>query len=107
MNGAQEAASYVQTRWSVRPQVALILGTGLGKLADEIEAELELPYEQIPHFPKSTVTGHAGKLVCGRLNGVPVLAMSGRCHLYEGYSSEEITLPVRIMHALGATSNRL
>ena len=75
---------------------------GLGGLAAEIDVEAELPYEQIPHFPRTTVASHAGRLLCGRLSGVPVVAMEGRFHAYEGYSYQQLTFPVRVMHALGA-----
>jgi purine-nucleoside phosphorylase len=97
----QEAAKSIQTRWSGRPQIGIILGTGLGGLAEDIEAEARLPYESIPHFPQSTVQSHAGRFVCGGLAGKSVVAMEGRFHFYEGYSLQQITLPVRVMKALG------
>jgi purine-nucleoside phosphorylase len=97
----QEAKKAIQARWPGRPQVGIILGTGLGGLAEDIEAEARLPYEQIPHFPQSTVESHAGRFVCGRLAGKTVVAMEGRFHFYEGYSLKQITLPVRVMKALG------
>src|SRR5438128_2648522 len=97
----QEAARAVQTRWEGRPQVGIILGTGLGGLAEEIAAEANIPYEDLPHFPRPTVLSHAGRLVCGRLAGKSVVAMEGRFHAYEGYSLQQITLPVRVMKALG------
>jgi purine-nucleoside phosphorylase len=78
------------------------MGTGLGGFVDEIEVEAAIDYEEIPHFLRSTATSHRGRLVCGRLQGLPVLAMEGRFHLYEGYSLKQITLPVRVMKALGA-----
>jgi purine-nucleoside phosphorylase len=84
-----------------KPRVGIILGTGLGGLAEEIEADLTLPYEDIPHFPHSTVESHAGRLVGGKLGGKQVLAMEGRFHFYEGYSLKQITFPVRVMKALG------
>jgi purine-nucleoside phosphorylase len=80
----------------------MILGTGLGGLTDKIEAEAKIPYEQIPHFPVSTAPSHKGQLVCGNLNGVPVVVLEGRFHYYEGYSLREVTFPVRVMKALGA-----
>ena len=83
------------------PSIGIILGTGLGRLADVIEAQQTLPYGEIPHFPTSTVESHDGRLLIGRLDGVPVLAMQGRFHLYEGYSAHEITFPVRVMGLLG------
>jgi purine-nucleoside phosphorylase len=83
------------------PAVALILGTGLGQLADEIEAACVLPYDAIPHFPQSTVESHHGQLIAGRLGGVPVLALQGRFHLYEGYTAQQVTFPVRVLGTLG------
>jgi purine-nucleoside phosphorylase len=97
----QEAKRAVQAKWPGQPRVGIILGTGLGGLAEDIAAEVALPYQAIPHFPHSTAPTHAGRLVCGRLAGKPVLAMEGRFHFYEGYSLKEITLPVRVMRALG------
>jgi purine-nucleoside phosphorylase len=97
----QEAAAAVRAKWSVTPRVGIILGTGLGGLVSEIETEASLAYEAIPHFPTSTVVTHAGRLVCGRLAGKSVVAMEGRFHFYEGYSLQQITLPVRVMKALG------
>ncbi|MBW8883875.1 MAG: purine-nucleoside phosphorylase, partial [Planctomycetia bacterium] len=84
------------------PHAGIILGTGLGSLVKEIKEEASLEYEQIPHFPRSTAIGHRGRLVCGQLAGLPVLAMEGRFHMYEGYPLDQITLPVRVMKALGA-----
>jgi len=84
------------------PKVGIILGTGLGGLVDDIEVEATIDYADIPHFPASTATSHAGRLVCGKIAGVPVLAMEGRFHMYEGYPLKQITLPVRIFKALGA-----
>jgi purine-nucleoside phosphorylase len=98
----EEAARTVRARGTIRPRVALILGSGLGDLADEIDAPVAVPYTQIPHFPRSTVPGHAGTLVLGTLHGTPVAAMRGRVHFYEGYSLREITFPVRVMRRLGA-----
>ncbi len=79
----------------------MILGTGLGGLAEQIGDQTTIPYEKIPHFPHSTVMSHAGQLVCGHLQGVPLIAMEGRFHYYEGYSMQEVTFPVRVMKALG------
>src|SRR5262245_37626150 len=93
----QEATQAVRTRWSGTPLVGIVLGTGLGALAREIEAEATIPYPEIPHFPRSTVESHKGQLVCGELAGRPVVAMEGRFHLYEGYSAAQVTFPIRVM----------
>lgn len=97
-----EAASFVRQRWTTIPRSGLILGTGLGGLAEQIAQKTVIPYAEIPHFPTSTVQSHAGQLVCGDLCGVPILAMEGRFHFYEGYSMQQVTFPVRVMKALGA-----
>jgi purine-nucleoside phosphorylase len=97
----QEAAAAVRARWAGKPRVGIILGTGLGGLVEEIRSEAAIAYEDIPYFPTSTVVTHAGRLVCGQLAGKTVVAMEGRFHFYEGYSLEQITLPVRVMKALG------
>jgi purine-nucleoside phosphorylase len=108
MNGLferiEEAQHLVEKVWSGKPTVGIILGTGLGSLSKEIEADVSLPYGEIPHFPISTVESHAGRLVCGALAGVSVVAMEGRFHLYEGYSPQEITFPVRLMKAMGCST---
>ncbi len=96
-----EAADYVETRSPRHADVGIILGTGLGMLADEIDAEVVIEYGDIPHFPVSTVESHRGRLIFGRLSGVPVVAMQGRFHLYEGYSAREATIPVRVLAKLG------
>ena len=96
------AAAAVRTRWSKQPRVGIVLGTGLGGFAAEIKSEAVIPYEEIPHFPESTVMTHAGQLVCGSLGGKSVVAMEGRFHYYEGYSMQQITFPVRVMRELGA-----
>jgi len=98
----EEAAAAVRGRWSGRPHAGIILGTGLGHLAEEIAAEAVIPYEDLPHFPRSTAVSHKGQLVCGSLAGRSVVAMEGRFHAYEGYTLEQITFPVRVMKALGA-----
>jgi purine-nucleoside phosphorylase len=98
----QEAATAIREKWLGRPHAGIILGTGLGGLAEEIEIEAEFDYAAIPHFPRSTAISHRGRLLCGKLEGVPVVAMEGRLHMYEGYSLQQVTLPVRIMKALGA-----
>lgn len=97
----EEARAAIAARTDVKPKVGLILGSGLGSLADEIEGSSQIPYEEIPHFSVSTVEGHAGRLVLGTLSGAPVAAMQGRVHYYEGYSMQQITFPVRVMKALG------
>lgn len=96
-----ETLAYIQKQTQLKPRVGIILGTGLGRLAEEIVAEKLLPYNFIPHFPLSTVESHFGKLILGHLDGVPVVAMQGRMHYYEGYSMSQITYPVRIMKLLG------
>ncbi len=98
----EEAAAAIRQRWKATPRVGIILGTGIGSLAEEVEAEATLEYQEIPHFLRSTATGHRGRLVCGRLAGVPVMAMEGRFHAYEGHDLKQITLPVRVMKAMGA-----
>jgi purine-nucleoside phosphorylase len=98
----EAAAAAIKKVWSETPHAGVILGTGLGQVAEQIDVEATLDYETIPHFLKSTATGHRGRLVCGRLKGVPVLAMEGRFHQYEGYPLKQITLPVRVMKRLGA-----
>jgi purine-nucleoside phosphorylase len=97
----QEASRAVRAKWSGQPRVGIILGTGLGGLVEEIDTETVLAYGDIPHFPVSTAPTHAGRLVCGQLAGKTVVAMEGRFHFYEGYSLQQITLPVRVMKALG------
>ena len=98
----EQAVSFIRRKTSFEPEVAIILGSGLGGLTDEIEEESTIPYHAIPHFPESTVAGHKGQLVFGRLNGVRVVTMAGRFHYYEGYSLRQVTFPVRVMKALGA-----
>jgi len=97
----KEAAAYIARRLTVQPKAGLILGSGLGVLADEIEQAIHIPYEEIPHFPKSTVAGHEGRLVAGLLNGTPVVAMQGRFHYYEGYAMSVVTYPIYVMKQLG------
>ena len=97
----QDAKRTIQSRWPGQPRVGIILGTGLGGLADEISDAVKIPYQDIPHFPASTVESHAGRLVCGNLGGKAVMAMEGRFHLYEGYTLKQITFPVRVMKAMG------
>ena len=98
----EQAAETIAKRWSKTPKAGIILGTGLGSLVDKIDVEASLEYGEIPNFPESTATSHRGRLVCGLLNGLPVMAMEGRFHLYEGYPLKQITLPVRVMKRMGA-----
>lgn len=98
----ETAVAAIRAVWPGQPQAGIILGTGLGGLVKQIAVEATLDYDEIPHFPRSTTPAHRGRLVCGTLQGLPVLAMEGRFHRYEGYSLKEITLPVRVMKALGA-----
>ncbi len=102
VDNVDEAVAVVHGRSGVQPRVGVILGTGLGGLAAEIEVETEISYEDLPNFPLPTVESHSGKLILGTLDGVPVIAMQGRFHLYEGYSLQEVTFPVRVMGSLGA-----
>jgi purine-nucleoside phosphorylase len=97
----QEATRAIRAAWQGQPAAGIILGTGLGGLVEEIQAEAVFPYGDIPHFPVSTAPGHKGQLVCGKLAGKTVVAMEGRFHYYEGYTPQQITLPVRVMKALG------
>jgi len=97
-----EAAAAIRSHWNHVPKAGIILGTGLGSVVDQIEVQATIDYEDIPHFPKSTAISHRGRLVCGLLGGLPVMAMEGRFHQYEGYSLKQVTLPVRIIKAMGA-----
>ena len=98
----EAAAAAVRARFGSQPDVAIILGTGLGALARQIEMVVAIDYADIPHFPLSTVESHAGRMLCGRLGGRIVVAMQGRFHRYEGYSLQQVTFPVRVLRALGA-----
>ena len=97
----QETAAYLRGKMHTHPETAIILGTGLGSLADEITEKYEIKYEEIPNFPVSTVEGHSGKLIFGKLGNKDIMAMQGRFHYYEGYSMKEVTFPVRVMRELG------
>ena len=99
----QEAVATVKQHWPGKPSVGIILGTGLGGLAEDVKREATIPYETIPHFPRSTVMSHAGQLLCGQIGGQAIVAMEGRFHFYEGYSLKQITFPVRVLKALGCT----
>jgi purine-nucleoside phosphorylase len=100
----RETALWLKQRMTTAPTTAVILGTGLGQLASEINDTYEFPYEAIPNFPASTVEGHSGKLIFGKLGGIDIMAMQGRFHFYEGYSMKEVTFPVRVMYELGIKS---
>jgi len=98
----QQTASHLLGRTTTRPRAGIILGSGLGGLVDFVDAEVSIPYADVPGFPQSTVHGHAGKLVFGKIGEVPVVMMAGRFHYYEGYPMDTVTFPVRVMRALGA-----
>ncbi|MFH0985743.1 MAG: purine-nucleoside phosphorylase [Candidatus Omnitrophota bacterium] len=102
MEQIEKCLGYIQKRTSFKPEVALILGTGLGNLAKRIKAEKIFKYEELPFFPKTTVQSHSGQLILGELGGKKVAAMEGRFHFYEGYSLSEVTFPVRVLRQLGA-----
>ncbi len=96
-----ESADLIRTRWQDKPRVGIVLGSGLGAVGNAIELEAAINYGDVPNFLKSTAVGHQGRLLCGKLAGVPVVAMQGRFHCYEGYSAERATLPIRVMNELG------
>lgn len=98
----QQSVSFIEQRWGKKPAAGIVLGTGLGSFVERMEVDTAIEYGDIPNFLKSTATSHRGRLVCGSCNGLPVVAMEGRFHLYEGYPLKEITLPIRVMKALGA-----
>jgi purine-nucleoside phosphorylase len=102
MTDWQQSLEFLRTRLKHEPRIMLVLGSGLGSLGDEIEDALRIPFDQIPGFHASTVEGHKGQLVAGKLEGVDCIAMQGRFHLYEGHSATTAALPIRVMHALGA-----
>ena len=97
----QETAEFLKSKMRTSPETAIILGTGLGSLVNEITEKYEIEYKDIPNFPLSTVEGHSGKLIFGKLGGKEIMAMQGRFHFYEGYSMKEVTFPVRVMRELG------
>ena len=101
MEKIKQATAYIQSKSSIVPEVGIILGTGLGGLVDEVKIVNELPYDQIPHFPVSTVESHHGRLLLGELQGKKVVVMQGRFHYYEGYTMQQVTFPVRVMKMLG------
>lgn len=96
-----EAVKFIRTKTDITPRIGIILGTGLGGLAKAVKREVEIPYDQIPHFPVSTVESHAGRLLFGTVSGKQVVAMEGRFHYYEGYTLKQVTFPIRVMKALG------
>ncbi len=98
---AETAAQHVLQRTPLRPRIALVLGSGLGAFADSLSDAARIPYAEIPAFPKSTAIGHAGQLVIGNAGGIPVAAMQGRVHLYEGYSPQEVAFPIRVFARMG------
>lgn len=98
----QESLTFIKSKWDTAPKAGIILGTGLGPLVNNIDVQASIDYADIPNFPRSTAISHKGRLVCGTLDGLPVVAMEGRIHMYEGYPLKEITLPIRVMHAMGA-----
>ncbi len=97
-----QTKAFLQTKTSIKPSVGIVLGSGLGSLAENLEDAVSIPYATIPNFPKSTVEGHAGELIFGKLGNKEVVMMAGRFHYYEGYDMKEITFPIRLMKALGA-----
>ena len=96
-----EAVQFIQSKYSISPSVGIVLGSGLGSFANEIDVECEIPYQDIPHFPVSTVEGHSGRLIFGNLSGKKVVAMAGRFHYYEGYTTREVVFPIRVLKFLG------
>src|SRR6476661_2792391 len=98
---AEAAANFIFSKTTLRPKIALVLGSGLGAFADEFGSATKIPYAEIPHFPKSTAIGHAGKLVIGMVGDIPVAGMQGRVHLYEGYSAKDVAFPIRVFSRMG------
>ena len=101
LKAIQQTADWIRQHTAMRPATAIVLGTGLGRLSEEIEVVDAFPYNEIPNFPVSTVEGHSGRLIFGRLGGKDVMALQGRFHFYEGYDMKQVTFPVRVMHELG------
>ncbi len=97
----QQAAAAIRQHWPGRPRAGIVLGTGLSDVAGHLDAAVRLDYHALPHFPRSTAPGHCGQWVCGTLSGIEVVVMDGRCHLYEGYTADQVAFGVRAMHALG------
>ena len=101
LNRIKEALQFLQKKTDLKPKIGIILGSGLGNFANEIENKIEIDYKDIPHFPVSTVEGHSGKLIFGYISGQPIIALKGRFHYYEGYSLKEATFPIQIFNAIG------
>src|SRR5246127_5560515 len=101
---AERAAKFILSKTKLRPRIALVLGSGLGDFADEFGNATKIPYAKIPNFPQSTAVGHAGRLVIGNVGDIPVAAMQGRVHLYEGYSAKEVAFPMRVFGRMGIRS---
>lgn len=98
---AFEAARIIDSLSRLEPRIALVLGSGLGGLADELQEAVRIPYREIPHFPQSSAAGHAGQLVIGKIDGIPIAAMQGRVHVYEGYSAAQVAFPIRVFGLMG------
>jgi purine-nucleoside phosphorylase len=98
---SEKAAKFIFGKTKLRPKIALVLGSGLGAFADEFESTTKISYAKIPHFPRSTAIGHAGQLVLGKIDGIPVAGMQGRVHLYEGYSAKQVAFPIRVFQRMG------
>jgi purine-nucleoside phosphorylase len=98
---AETASNFIFTKTDLRPKIALVLGSGLGAFAGEFESQIQIPYAEIPHFPRSTAIGHAGQLVVGKVGDIPVVGMQGRVHLYEGYSAKDVAFPIRVFARMG------
>ena len=101
MEKIREVVEYIKSKCSLKPQVGVILGTGLGGLVEQVDIVCEIPYDEIPYFPVSTVESHHGRLLLGTLEGKSVIVMQGRFHYYEGYTMQQVTFPVRVMKLLG------
>jgi len=98
---AEEAAQYLLTQTKLRPKIGLVLGSGLGSFADNLADATRIPYSAIPFFPRSTAIGHAGQMVIGKADAIPVAAMQGRVHMYEGYSPQDVVFPMRVLARMG------
>jgi purine-nucleoside phosphorylase len=101
---AERAAKYILSKTKLRPQIAVVLGSGLGAFADELAGAAKIPYQKIPGFPRSTAVGHAGQLVIGKVGNIAIAAMQGRVHFYEGYSAKEVVFPMRVLGRIGIQS---